>query len=66
MTWVWTDDIAGALAREGVAPALVGELRDRPIGCAVPDGADEVAAVMRVLGLVGTEERSDETLADAG
>jgi len=51
MAWVWTDELAARLIEDGVEDGVVGEWVARPVGVAVPDGADPLQWGARMLGI---------------
>jgi hypothetical protein len=66
MPWVWSDELAEALASAGAAEATVRRLRDAPVAVAVPEGSDRIAGALERLGMEagqrGPQEPGDDLL----
>lgn len=52
MPWFWTDDLAELLsAQADISPETLIEWTRRPVGLAVPDGAEPLAVARSLLGV---------------
>lgn len=52
MPWFWTDDLAELLLEQAdIRPETVAEWTQRPVGLAVPDGAEPLAVARALLGV---------------
>jgi hypothetical protein len=61
MAWVWTDELAARLVEDGVTEGVMGEWVARPVGVAVPEGADPVQWGARMMGIDVDPEASGLT-----